>query len=59
VAKTKKRHVLPRLGSGKRFKALAHKLAARGAYNPEALAAFIGRKKYGKKKFSKLSHHSR
>ena len=56
MAKSKKK---PKLGSGKRFKSLAHKLAARGAYNPEALAAFIGRKKYGKKKFSKLSHHSR
>jgi hypothetical protein len=56
VAKSNKK---PKLGSGKRFKSLAHKLAAKGAYNPDALAAWIGRKKYGKKKFSKLSHHSR
>jgi hypothetical protein len=49
----------PRLGSGKRFKALVAKLEMRGAYDPEALAAWIGRKRYGKKKFSKLSHHSR
>jgi hypothetical protein len=53
----KKRAKKPKLGTGKRFKSLAHKLAVRGAYNPEALAAWIGRKKYGKKKYSKLSHH--
>lgn len=48
-----------RLGSGKRFSALKKKLAARRGKrkvtNPGALAAFIGRKKYGKKKFAKLS----
>jgi hypothetical protein len=54
MAKSKKK---AKLGSGKRFKALSAKLAARGAYNPEALAAWIGRKKYGKKKYSKISHH--
>jgi hypothetical protein len=37
---------------------LGTKLAKRGAYNPEALAAWIGRRKYGKKKFAKLSHKS-
>ena len=45
----------PKLGSGKRFKALTRKLAAKGAKNPKALAAWIGRKKYGKKKFQKLA----
>lgn len=45
----------PKLGSGARFKALKKKLAARGAKNPGALAAWIGRKKYGKKRFAKLS----
>jgi hypothetical protein len=55
--KKKRKGRKSKLGTGKRFKALAHKLAARGAYNPEALAAWIGRKKYGKKKFGKLSHH--
>lgn len=44
-----------RLGSGGRFKALERKLEAKGATNPSALAAFIGRKKFGKKKFQKLS----
>lgn len=45
----------PKLGSGGRFKQLEGKLAAKGATNPAALAAFIGRKKFGKKKFAKLS----
>jgi len=45
----------PPLGSGKRFSALTAALRAKGAYNPGALAAFIGRKKYGKVKFQKLS----
>lgn len=35
-------------GTGKRFKALARTLAKRGARNPKALAAAIGRKKYGR-----------
>ncbi len=43
------------LGSGERFQALVEKLEKRGAKNPEALAAWIGRKKYGKKKFQSLS----
>jgi len=45
----------PKLGTGKRFSALKSKLAKRGVKNPAALAAFIGRKKYGKKKFAKLA----
>ena len=45
----------PKLGSGQRFDALAGKLAARpGVTDPKALAAFIGRKKYGTKKFAAL-----
>lgn len=36
------------LGQGGRFKALAKKVGS------PALAAWIGRKKYGKKKFAKL-----
>lgn len=35
------------LGSGGRFKALTKSLAKRGARNPKALAASIGRRKYG------------
>jgi hypothetical protein len=44
-----------KLGSGKRFKSLKRKLGKRGARNPGALAAYIGRKKYGKKKMAKMS----
>ena len=43
-----------KLGGGGRFAKLKDKLGARGARNPGALAAFIGRKKYGKKKFAQL-----
>jgi hypothetical protein len=46
----------PKLGSGKRFAKLSGTLAARGAHNPDALAAWIGRKKYGKAGMGKLSH---
>lgn len=49
----------PKLGSGARFKALTKKLKGNGATNPAALAAYIGRKKYGKKKFAKLSAKGR
>lgn len=38
-----------RLGSGKRFKALSKKVGSK------ALAAYIGRKKYGSKKMAKMS----
>jgi hypothetical protein len=45
-----------KLGSGGRFKALERKLAhEKGIRNPGALAAAIGRKKYGKKRYGKLS----
>jgi hypothetical protein len=50
--KTKK---MPKLGSGKRFANLKSELGHKGAKNPGALAAFIGRKKYGAKKFASLS----
>lgn len=55
VAKGKK----PALGSGGRFAALKKGLAAKGATNPGALAAYIGRKKYGAKKFASLSAKGR
>jgi len=45
----------PKLGTGERFKQLVGKLKGKGATNPDALAAWIGRRKYGKKKFGKLS----
>jgi hypothetical protein len=48
----------PRLGSGERFRKLSGTLAKRGASNPDALAAWIGRRKYGAKKMGHLSAHS-
>ncbi len=46
----------PKLGSGARFKKLSSTLAKRGASNPDALAAYIGRKRYGAKGMGRLSH---
>lgn len=48
-----------KLGSGKRFAALKKTLAAKGAKNPAALAASIGRKKYGAKKMASLAAKGR
>ena len=42
-------------GGGGRFKKLTKELKEKGVEDPEALAASIGRKKYGKKKFQKFS----
>jgi len=42
-------------GSGSNFEKLSAALAARGAHNPDALAAQIGRQKYGRKGMAKLS----
>ena len=53
VMKSKKKK--PKLGSGARYKKLTKSLKKGGARNPKALAAWIGRKKYGKKKFQKLA----
>ena len=48
------------LGEGGRFAALKGKLAARGGVkNPGALAAAIGRKKYGAKKMGAMSEAGR
>lgn len=42
--------------SGERFRALVNKLSGRkGVTNPKALAAAIGRKKYGVKKFNSMA----
>lgn len=46
--------VKAKLGSGGRFKALVGKLAGKVA-NPAAVAASIGRKKYGKAKFQAMA----
>lgn len=46
----------PKLGSGKRFSALKAKLVGRkGVKDPAALAASIGRKKYGPAKFAAMA----
>lgn len=48
-----------KLGGGGRFQKLKGELEDEGAENPGALAAFIGRKKYGKSKFQKFSAKGR
>jgi len=49
-----------RLGTGKRFAALKNKLSHNTAIsNPAAVAAFIGRKKYGARRFAKLAARGR
>lgn len=45
-----------KLGGGGRFDKLKGQLSKeKGVYDPAGLAAAIGRKKYGKKKFASLS----
>ena len=44
-----------KLGSGARFKAVEKSVAKSGAINPGAVAAVIGRKKYGPDKMAKLA----
>lgn len=41
------------------FDKLAHKLAKKGDKHPKALAAYIGRKKYGAKKFEQMAKAGR
>jgi hypothetical protein len=48
-----------KLGSGVRFKKLANKLARKGVQDPDAVAASIGRKKYGNKKMAKMAEKGR
>lgn len=54
-------HEKAKVGSGERFKTLVKNLKMREAavQDPKALAAWIGRKKYGKDKFQKLSAKGR
>jgi hypothetical protein len=50
----------PRLGSGARFSRLSAELAKRpGVTNPRALAAAIGRRKYGSHKMAQMSARGR
>ncbi len=44
-----------KIGSGRRFTALENSLRKSGAKNPAALAAHIGRKKYGAKRMAQLA----
>lgn len=44
-----------RPGGGGRFQKLKKELAGKGVKDPSALAASIGRKKYGKKQFQKMA----
>jgi hypothetical protein len=44
-----------KLGTGKKFELMKKELAHKGAENPAALTAWIGRKKYGNEKFQKLA----
>lgn len=44
-----------KVGGGGRFKKLVKELAAKGAKDPKALAASIGRKKYGSAKFQAMA----
>ena len=55
----KKYKVTGKLGTGARFKKLKRNLAKKGAKTPGALASWIGRKKFGKKKFQKLAIRGR
>jgi hypothetical protein len=43
------------VGEGSRFKAVEKSAKAGGAENPAAVAAAVGRKKYGKKKFQQMA----
>lgn len=45
----------PKLGSGARFKAVERSAAKSGAKNPAAVAAAVGRKKYGAKKMASMA----
>lgn len=45
----------PKLGTGERYSQLKSSLSKKGAEDSAALAAYIGRKKYGKEKFQALA----
>jgi HK97 family phage prohead protease len=50
---------MPKLGTGARFAALKSKLSSKGASDPGALAAYIGRKKFGRARFTSLASKAR
>jgi len=45
----------PKLGTGKRFKAAEASARKSGARDPKAVAAAVGRRKYGAKKMAKMA----
>lgn len=45
--------------SESRFNKMARKLSSRGTKNPRALAAYIGRKKYGKRGMARKAARGR
>lgn len=47
--------VKPKLGSGARFKAVERAAEKSGASDPAAVAAAVGRKKYGAKKMAQMA----
>lgn len=50
----------PKLGSGKRFQKLENKLAGKkNIKDPKALAASIGREKYGSARFQRMAQQGR
>ncbi|HEX7246406.1 MAG TPA: hypothetical protein VF245_12675 [Solirubrobacterales bacterium] len=49
----------PPLGSGERFRQLEGSLSRKGVRDPGALAAWIGRRKFGAKRFNALSRGGR
>ena len=44
-----------RVGGGGRFEALSKKLASKGVRDPKAVAASIGRRKYGAKRMASMA----
>lgn len=54
----KRRARKPKAGSGERFKALVRKLRGK-VKDPKAVAASIGRKKYGRKRFAEMAAKGR
>jgi len=61
MASVKKREddMSMKVGGGGRYKKLVKELASKGAKDPKALAASIGRKKYGKEKFQEMAAKGR
>lgn len=53
------RKKMPKLGTGARFRAVEASAAASGARNPAAVAAAVGRKKYGAKRMAGLASAAR